>query len=229
MDRCKPDYAVKVLETLKHFYKNEKITILVVTDNSRLSETVRHFYGYGINGSEYLNRIYDSVISLPMNNIEKYVEYYSNMPKGTWLSKNFSIFLFKFFDFSYRDCNRFFTMYDMCKNYIEYKGSFIEGEYNFESQILVPYAIALKISNLKKYENFANMKGQSDLKEMITYLMNDANSDMYNWICEIIKNSNKDTFETIFIERYLNAFNISGVRRYPFIEAISLFGNKIEI
>ena len=175
LDRCKPDYAVKVLETLKHFYKNEKITILVVTDNTRLAETIKHFYGYGINGCEYLNRIYDNVIPIPACKYQDYVNYYSNLPNGTWLSKDFSILLFKYFGFSYRDCNRFFTMYDMCINYIEYKGSFNPNDYLFESRILVPYAIALKIHDFDKYDRFIKENAESDLDDFIKYLKNDNN------------------------------------------------------
>lgn len=37
LDRCRPDYAVKMLETLKHFYNNQKLTIVVVTNNKQLS------------------------------------------------------------------------------------------------------------------------------------------------------------------------------------------------
>ena len=52
LDRCKPDYAIKVLEIVKHFFNYEKITTLVVTNNNQLSECIKHVYGYNFNGYE---------------------------------------------------------------------------------------------------------------------------------------------------------------------------------
>ena len=40
LDRCKPTFAVEMLEIIKHFYTNEKITIIVSTNNSELSNSV---------------------------------------------------------------------------------------------------------------------------------------------------------------------------------------------
>ncbi|NMA50490.1 MAG: AAA family ATPase [Mollicutes bacterium] len=55
LDRCRPDFAVKMLETIKHFYFNPKITVIVVTNNKELSNTVKKFYGEGFDGYRYLN------------------------------------------------------------------------------------------------------------------------------------------------------------------------------
>jgi hypothetical protein len=226
LDRCKPDYAVRVLETIKHFYSNDNMTILVVTDNVRLAETIKHFYGYGINGCEYLNRIYDNVFSINSQNIAKYVFNYSDLPKESYLSKDFSILLFKYFDFSYRDCNRFFSMYGMCENYIKYNKSFTPNEYIFESHILLPYVIVLKIKNTNLYESFVRKKGESELKNLIKYIRNN-NKEMYKWISSILNPASEELFEETFIKRYINAFNLNGFSEYPFIEAISLFGNEL--
>lgn len=50
LDRCRPTYAVKILETLKHFYANKKITVIVATNNHELSHTIKKFYGSEFDG-----------------------------------------------------------------------------------------------------------------------------------------------------------------------------------
>ena len=42
LDRCRPTFAVEMLETIKHFYTNEKITIIVSTNNIELSNTIKN-------------------------------------------------------------------------------------------------------------------------------------------------------------------------------------------
>ena len=59
LDRCRPSYAVELLEALKHFYNNSKLSILVVTNNRQLSYTIKKYYGNDFDGYGYLNKIYD--------------------------------------------------------------------------------------------------------------------------------------------------------------------------
>lgn len=64
LDRCRPTYAIEMLECIKHFYDNDKVSFLVVTNNMQLSKTVRKIYGNEYNGYLYLQRFYDVIINL---------------------------------------------------------------------------------------------------------------------------------------------------------------------
>ncbi len=105
LDRCKPDYAIKVLETIKHFFNYDKITTLVVTNNNQLSECIKHVYGYNFNGYEYLNKMYDTVLSLNNENIENYITEYLHFPNTGYLSEEISYSIIKYLNFSFRECN----------------------------------------------------------------------------------------------------------------------------
>ena len=66
LDRCKPDYAVRMLEVLKHFFVVQKIVFVCAVDKKHLEESIRGFYGSeSINASEYLRRFFDLEINLP--------------------------------------------------------------------------------------------------------------------------------------------------------------------
>ena len=61
-----------MLETLKHFYNNQKLTIVVVINNKQLSYTIRKYYGNEFDW--YLNKIYDTVITLETENFDNYLK-----------------------------------------------------------------------------------------------------------------------------------------------------------
>ncbi len=74
LDRCKPSYAIRLLERVKHYFPNERITFVFSVNKGELQHTVKRFYGDGFNASRYLDRFFDLQISLPPANMRKYME-----------------------------------------------------------------------------------------------------------------------------------------------------------
>ncbi len=73
LDRCKPDYAVRLLEVLKHFFEVKNIVFVCAIDKKHLEDSIRGFYGCeGLNATEYLRRFFDLEIELPAPNFEKF-------------------------------------------------------------------------------------------------------------------------------------------------------------
>lgn len=56
LDRCKPSYAVKVLERIKHYFTNDRITFVFSINTSELQHTIRKHYGNDFNADRYLDR-----------------------------------------------------------------------------------------------------------------------------------------------------------------------------
>lgn len=56
LDRCKPSYAVKVLERIKHFFTNDRITFVFSINTSELQHTIRKHYGNDFNADRYIDR-----------------------------------------------------------------------------------------------------------------------------------------------------------------------------
>lgn len=81
LDRCRPDYAVEVLEQIKHFFSVEGIVFVLAIDKEQLGHAVRGVYGSeNIDTEEYLRRFIDLEYSIPepSNNYYKYLyEYYN--------------------------------------------------------------------------------------------------------------------------------------------------------
>lgn len=65
LDRCRPDYAIRLLEGLKHLFDAKGVCFVVSTNLTQLSESVRSVYGAGFDGYRYLKRFFAFEYALP--------------------------------------------------------------------------------------------------------------------------------------------------------------------
>jgi hypothetical protein len=76
LDRCRPNYAVEVLENIKHLFSVKGIVFVLSIDKEQLGHAVKGVYGSAeINSDEYLRRFIDLEYSLPDPNIEQYCKF----------------------------------------------------------------------------------------------------------------------------------------------------------
>jgi hypothetical protein len=64
LDRCRPDYAIELLEGIKHLFGVPGVTFVVATNISQLSESIKAVYGSGFDGQRYLQRFFDLQFTL---------------------------------------------------------------------------------------------------------------------------------------------------------------------
>ena len=75
LDRCSPNYAVKVLERVKHLFEVPNIIFVLAVNINQLQHAVKGFYGSSdIDGAEYLKRFIDLHYNLPAPNMRDYVK-----------------------------------------------------------------------------------------------------------------------------------------------------------
>ncbi|MFA0614488.1 P-loop NTPase fold protein [Vibrio splendidus] len=86
LDRCRPSYAVEMLETIKHIFNIEGIVFVVATDTDQLQHAVKAVYGEGFNAKIYLGRFFNSRYSLKSPNLENFLEVHCDYSKlsGTY-------------------------------------------------------------------------------------------------------------------------------------------------
>jgi len=76
LDRCRPDYAVEILEKIKHFFTVEGIVFVLSIDKIQLGHSIQGYYGSDkIDTNEYLRRFIDLEYQLPEPNIKEFVYY----------------------------------------------------------------------------------------------------------------------------------------------------------
>lgn len=68
LDRCRPDYAVRMLERVKHFFDVNGIVFVIASDGKNLPAAVNSQYGSGLDSEEYLRKFFDYEYMLPEPN-----------------------------------------------------------------------------------------------------------------------------------------------------------------
>jgi len=68
LDRCRPDYAVRMLERVKHFFDVNGVVFVIASDGKNLPAAVNSQYGAGLDGEEYLRKFFDYEYMLPEPN-----------------------------------------------------------------------------------------------------------------------------------------------------------------
>lgn len=64
LDRCRPDYAISILEIVKHIFNIDKFVFIVATDTDQLQHSVKNVYGLGFEANDYLSRFFHRRFSL---------------------------------------------------------------------------------------------------------------------------------------------------------------------
>jgi len=83
LDRCRPDYAISYLETIKHVFNIHGIVFVLAVDRDQLDCSARAAFGADLDFSEYYRKFVQREISLPVPKEQsyrtlasKYVDYY---------------------------------------------------------------------------------------------------------------------------------------------------------
>lgn len=76
LDRCRPNYAVEVLEQIKHLFSVPGIVFVLAIDKTQLGHAVRGVYGSEyLDAEEYLRRFIDIEYSIPEPNTKLFCSY----------------------------------------------------------------------------------------------------------------------------------------------------------
>ena len=65
LDRCRPDYALSLLEVTRHLFDVPGVVVLLVINRRELAHSVKSIFGGDFNTDRYLRRIVDRTIRLP--------------------------------------------------------------------------------------------------------------------------------------------------------------------
>lgn len=73
LDRCRPNYAVQFMESIKHVFEVDYVTFVIAVNMEQLEHTVTGLYGKGFNSQAYLERFFDIRLNLPPGPREAFV------------------------------------------------------------------------------------------------------------------------------------------------------------
>lgn len=156
LDRCKPIYAVRFLERIKHYFSDERITFVFSINVDQLQHTIKNYYGYEFDAERYLDKFFDFKIPLPPVNTDmflKTLEYY-----GTYIYDLTSREVISYFGFSIRELEKYIRNIKIAAYKIThstYTPDSPKGRaYKFGLNYFIPILIGLMIRSTKDYNQF---------------------------------------------------------------------------
>lgn len=160
LDRCNPSYAVRLLERIKHYFSNDRITFVFSINTNELQHTIKKFYGNDFDACRYLDRFFDLRISIPPANMNKFyrsinfsqTRYYYDMTCHAVIQKH---------RFSIRETSRYVKLVKTAAYGITHGNSpdcdlsFPAGKaLRFCLQYIVPIVLGLKIADIAMCDRF---------------------------------------------------------------------------
>lgn len=160
LDRCRPSYALEMLERTKHYFDDDRIIFIVSVNKEQLIHTISNYYGTGFDSTGYLNKFFDLEAHLP--ELQTYDTEIIVNNQSHYRLKNISNALVKYYKLSRRD----FLIYREKISKLE--TCMIINDYSLEgiiASMFVPIIIMLDMKNVEEKRRFIN--GESNLLELM--------------------------------------------------------------
>ena len=72
LDRCRPNFAIELLENIKHLFSVPGVYFIIATATSQLCSSIKSIYGSEFEAERYLKRFFDQEFSLLQPKLEKF-------------------------------------------------------------------------------------------------------------------------------------------------------------
>lgn len=214
LDRCRPTFAIELLEVIKHIFNIDNFMFVLSIDKEQLSHSVSTIYGQNMDTLGYLRRFFDLDYKLPKIDLKTYI----NNKNNIILQDKCNIDLFKMFitemfideKFSLRDVDKAYyyigTLIPLIKEFN------VEGNYKsvYIATISYLYAtlITAKIKNPILYKKILDREYEVD---DIINKFNVPNLDYYN--NNLIGGWHQKPLQDI-IQQVLRPFLVLNIRSY---------------
>ena len=173
LDRCKPSFAVRLLERIKHYFMNTNITFVLSVNIHELQNTVKQYYGNTFDACRYLDRFFDLRVSLPPADMQRYIQYIG-FPDSYYVYDKTAHDVVRQYHFELREIAKYFRLikiaaYDPTHDGRNYNFAFSDGMgLQFCLHIIVPIMIGLKMHDSERYKEFVEGKDSLPLVEIIS-------------------------------------------------------------
>lgn len=179
MDRCRPPYAIALLERVKHLFNIDNVIFVFATDTAQLSHSIKAVYGEGYDGHRYLHRFFDQTFRFPVPSIKEFVSSLApmreissadlNVPGGGGI-ENFSVKFFQNLNLPLRDIAQCLDIFHSVVTAWDKKYSPIHAI------VMLPLIVA--------FQNGLELQLNEELPNKILAMLTEKTSVQMNWKIE---------------------------------------------
>lgn len=108
LDRCRPTFAIEMLECVKHYFDDDRIIFVMSVNKAQLIHTITKYYRNDFDSSLYLNKFFDVNIQLPQADTTEYFNVLEISCDSVSLMKKFANGLQRYYALSLRDTTNYF-------------------------------------------------------------------------------------------------------------------------
>ena len=188
LDRCRPTFAVELLERVKHIFDVPNMVFVFGINRDELCSSLQSIYG-NIDADVYLRRFFDMEFTLPEADSEKFAryligafgltEFFGSLATGAndrvhvdefQRLSGFFPSLWRQLDFSLRDI-------DYCVRLLSLVGKNLETR-NYMFPWVLGLLVTLKLKNLDLYRKL--VQGSCHASEVVDYIDGELNQQVVN-------------------------------------------------
>lgn len=239
LDRCRPLYAISLLETIKHYFNIPNIIFVFALDMDQLKHSIATIYGQNMDSYGYIRRFFNHCIKLPIPNINEYLQHIDN---GVFSKDNNFIVeistLFTDMELTFRDIDVIYSNI-LILYYLKFKEN---EEHLYQKLIVYSFFILLKYKQPKVYELIINDKFSLSSNKIINekkdkeYYIKLSNTNIRKIIDFLHNNLGKTNLMkpnvhykiSEFISEYINISSIAFLNEYTLSSYIQLVMEGIE-
>lgn len=148
LDRCRPDFALALIERIKHLFAAKNVSFLLLANMDQLENYVRTVYGSEVDARNYFQKFVTLSIELPKNTQDRYTNDYCKYSKR--LIEHYGLphkrglddllpALFQHYRFSLREMERCFSVLGL------YYSQLVKGR--LTDPAVIPFLAIQKIRN----------------------------------------------------------------------------------
>lgn len=160
LERCRPIFAIELLEAIKHLFNVKGLVFILGIDRSQLKHTISNIYGCSMDGEGYLRRFIDLELELPQPDIKVFTNYLqrnfkicnnNERAKGTWttgydeFNKYFNLFA-NLYPMQLRDIEQVYAKFNVITKMID--------ENTNKIMPILALLLVLKIKDTSLYDQF---------------------------------------------------------------------------
>ena len=178
LDRCNPRFAVSLLERIKHYFTNDRITFVFSINTTELQHTIKSYYGNEFDAYRYLDRFFDLRFSLPPVDKDRYFNHLWK-EKRTFTYEMIAEKVAIKYNLSMREISRYANLLEVAAYSITHTQRFDSSNtVQFCSLYIVPIALGLKMSSSNAYKAFVEGRDEKPILILLECISKESFSDL---------------------------------------------------